>query len=537
MDDEINHADEPDFAEILTRLQAETRHSDAVLDQTVDYMIEADLIDEHPDILLEARERLLKEDPRTLYLEFLRDRILALKRADTRQQYKIALQIDNVALAGLGIWQEDLHLSSIEKGVYRITGEVDWSTVERHIKDSVLGDTFIQRVSVPSNEQLWGSTFPLRLSACDASQHRMKLAIPTNRVWASPAIVNNAGGVVKEGVLSTASWKNIAVPKGLREYEDWVILGPADYASMDEGDYEWSAKSAMDVGQFFVEETFIFKRSGVTEPPDIHFRDGRIFPQDKLMNCTLENRHGQLTREAIYRMVTACQTAQQLGIRFCGVAKRVELTIYSTLINWYITYVMNKPKWNPTQQAISDTELMRHLLPTPDFRGSTFDDLYITTPILRRFETTSNLNRRTRQQVQNDLARLGRMHHNRHMTAEDIANQALDLGVVMFFAGHATTNEQFLPRYEFSVSLPEFAARSQSQLADDIIRILSAIRSASFDLDEDHLWGLDEPITTLLPLPLLVAHNISKQVGSELALDYKQRALAEFVRRKRSTEL
>lgn len=529
-EEDIARHEEQDFMEILTRLQAETRY--AALEQTVDYMFEADLLSEYPVILEEARKKLQAEEPKQLYLEFLKYSIKELEQAQTRDQYRIAQQINDVALAGLGIWQEDLKLSSEGRGMLKIIGKPDWNSIEAYINETVLGEYFIETISVPPHNEIWGRDVPLRLSACDASQHRLKLTVPTNHIWASPAIVNNAGGVMKEHLIPKHNWSNIAVPKGMRDYEDWVILGPSDYATMDEGDYEWAAKSAMDVGQFFVEETFIFRHGGMTSSPDIHFRDGRIFPQDKLMNCTLDNRHGQLTREAILRMVTACRSAQELGIIFCGVSKHVELKTYSTIVNWYITHIMGNKKWNPTQKTISDTELLRHLIPTQEFNARTFEKVLITTPILRRFETTSNLNRRTRKQYENDLERLATTFHNRHMNAKDIALDALDYGVIMFFVGHARTNEQFLPRYEYAVQLSNQDFSHPKAINNKILQLLGGLRSATFDLDEDHLWGLEEPITTLVPIPILIAHNVSKQVGSELALDYKQRAMAEFIKRK-----
>ncbi|MDE2852900.1 MAG: hypothetical protein OXN88_01885 [Chloroflexota bacterium] len=512
--------------DVFSRLEAEsidTRGS--AVDQSADFMIEADLLGEQKEVVDKARKLLQSEDPRELFYAFLRDSISDLQTAQSGQRYLIARQIDDVALAGLGIWQEDLGLRPIKNSL-RVSGRPEWDRIKQHINDTVLGEYFLQKREVPDNQTIWGTTFPLRLSACDASQHRLKLKVPTNTVWASPVIVNNAGGVIKELSQPDVQWRNIAVPRGLREYEDWVILGPADYAEMEEGDYEWSAKSAMDVGQFFVEETFIFRHGGASKPPDVHFRDGRVFPQDKLMNSTIENRHGQLTREAIDRMVSTCGEAQKQGILFCGVAKQVQLKVYSTLINWYISRCMERVDWNPTLKSINDTEMMRHLLPVHEFHAD-FNAVLVATPIVRRFHTTSNLNRRTRSQVENDMSRLAQVHHNRNRTARDIAEEALKLDVVMFFAGHARTNEQFLPRYEY-------VRNGNNHVDRDLTRVLSALRSATFDMDTDHLRGLDEPINTLVPTPVLVAHHISKSVGGELALSFKQRTLARFLERRSS---
>lgn len=514
------------FEETLSRLEAERRLDPAII-RTADYLAAASLLDEEKDVLNDAKSRLQKENPRYLYLEFLKDCILNLKTADKAHQYKFAKQINDVAVMGLGIWQEDLGITSAGHEALRINGEPNWSLIQEHIDGTIFGNYFIEEISVPLDTTLWGEDFPLRMSACDASQHRSKLRVPFNKTWATPVIVNNSAGTIKERQGTKVHWKHIAVPKDTREYEDWVILGPDDYAEMDEGDYEWTAKSSMDVGEFFVEETFIFKHGGLRLKPDVHFRDGRIFPQDHLMNCKIENKHGQLTREAIYRMVSSCRTADELKILYCGVAKQVELKVYSTIINWYITKIMGKPNWNPTGQAISDSEVMRNIIYNSEFHAGEFNKIYISCPILRRFETASNLNRRTRKQARNDIEGLNSIYHNRDITARDIVDEALKLSVIMFFAGHSKTDELYIPRYEF-VTSDDFAS---NDLKNMVLKVLSALRLASFDVDEDHLWGLDEPINTLVPTPILIAHDISKKMGEELASNFAQRTIAELIKR------
>ncbi len=516
------------FEETLSRLEAERRLDPAVT-RAAEYLLAASQLDEDKDILQEAKSLLKKENPRELYFAFLKDCVERLKSVDKTQQFKYARQISDVMVMGLGVWQEDLGITSSGQDALRISGEPNWDKIKEHIDETVFGNYFIEEIGVSTDSELWGSQFPLRMSACDASQHRFKLRVPFNKTWATPVVVNNSGGTIKQRDGEGSKWNHVAVPRDTREYEDWVILGPDDYAEMEEGDYEWAAKSSMDVGEFFMEETFIFKHGGLTMKPDVHFRDGRIYPQDKLMNCKIENRHGQLTREAMYRMVTACRTANELKILFCGVAKQVELNVYSTLVNWYIARIMGKTNWNPTGHALNDSEMMRHLIFHPSFRATKFDQIYITCPIQRRFETASNLNRRTRRQVENDLDSLNRVFHGRDITARDIVDEALKISVVMFFAGHSNTNELYIPRYEFAV----LDGVGLDKWKDTVCKVLSALRLASFDVDEDHLWGLEEPIKTLVPTPILVAHDISKKMGEELASNFAQRATAEFIKRLR----
>jgi len=518
------------FDEILSRLEAEQR-IDPVVTRTADYLVTASQLDEEKDVLLEARKLLLSENPRDLYYEFIKDCINNLNNAEKTKKYRFAQQLNDVALMGLGIWQEDLGLKTTGAKSFELYSEPKWDIIKEHISRTVFGDYFFEKISVPSDEVLWGSDFPLRMSACDASQHRFKLKTPLNKSWATPVVVNNSAGTIKERVSGKSFWrKHVSVPKDTKEYENWVILGPDDYANLEDSDYEWATKSSMDVGQFFVEETFIFKHGGLTLKPDVHFRDGRIFPQDHLMNCRIENRHGQLTREAIYRMVSTCRTAKELKILSCGVAKQVNLKVYSTIINWYITKHMGKESWNPTGNVLNDSEIMRHILYNSEFNASQFNKLYLSCPILRRFHTASNLNRRNKIQVERDLDSLGRIYHSRDISAKDIVMEALKINVVMFFAGHSRTDEMYIPRYEFIV----FEHDDLSQIKQMIYKLLSALRLSGFDTDEDHLWGLDEPIVTLVPTPLLVAHDISKKMGEELSSNFAQKAIAEFLKKLRN---
>ena len=123
---------------------------------------------------------------------------------------------------------------------------------------------------------------------------------------------------------------------------------------------------------------------------------------------------------------------------------------------------------------------------------------------------------------------LGSVYHTRDITAKDIVQEALKVSAVMFFGGHSRNEELFIPRYEFSQMSQKV---NNSNYKEWVYKVLSALRLASFDVDEDHLWGLDEPIKTLIPTPILVAHDISKKMGDELASNFSQRAIAEFIKR------
>jgi hypothetical protein len=128
------------------------------------------------------------------------------------------------------------------------------------------------------------------------------------------------------------------------------------------------------------------------------------------------------------------------------------------------------------------------------------------------------------------LDSLSGVFHSRDITAKDIADEAFKIGVVMFFAGHTKTDELYIPRYEFASLLDRCPYEDKKNI---ITKILSALRLASFGVDEDHLWGLEEPIMTLVPTPILITHSLSKKWGEELASSFSQRVTAGFIKRLR----
>lgn len=398
-----------------------------------------------------------------------------------------------------------------------------WDKIEQHVNNAVLGDSFIMKLSIPDDKKLWGTDFPFRVSSCDASQHRTKLSPPKlfPVPFATPIIINNAAGVIKNKENGKAEWKRVVVPPNTQSFEDWVVIGIEEFRELDIVDYELASKSAMDVGMFYVEESYIFTHTGSSESPNVHLRDGTIFPQDFAMNATVMNRRGQLTREAIFRMLKTLERAKYLDILFCGVAKIVVLKLFNIIIDYYIKEVIKDDKWNPTEFLLPDNEIMRFLLPNENFNANTFDEIYVTCPIVYSYYTKSNMNARSESTVANDLKRFEQLNHSRTLTVRQLLEEAFQVKVAMFFAGHSNTDQCYLPRYEF-VYYDEDKDKSNER----ILQVLSAIRFSTLDLDDDHLRTLDEPI--LVPSQLMEAHRLSKEMGSMLVQDWTARMWQKY---------
>ena len=136
-----------------------------------------------------------------------------IQNSDSTTRYLWVDQLMNLGIRGLGIKIDDLEfIGRDSKNIFRASPK--WEKIKEHINNHVLGSSFLIRFSVPTDEEIWGDDFPLRISSCDASQHRFKLTLPFfNKAFSTPIVVNNAAGIVKEKNSVGQDWTNVVVTK------------------------------------------------------------------------------------------------------------------------------------------------------------------------------------------------------------------------------------------------------------------------------------------------------------------------------------
>jgi len=512
------------FQEILSKAQLE-REIDPSIVATAKFLFNASYFDQNKDVIKEAKERLVKEDPRKLFLDCLKFLVKKIQTVENKKRHLWVDRFFKLAVNGLGLKVDDLEfIGKDSKNIFR--SEPKWDKIKEHIDKVVLGDSFLIQLSVPEDNKIWRGDIPFRISACDASQHKFKLKLPYfNKTLSTPIVINNAAGIIKERNGKHPNLEQIVVPKSTQDFENWVIVGIDEYTNLEENDYRWATQCAMDVGQYYVEESFIFTHGGSQKRPDVHLRDGTIFPSDRAMNCKLDNRHGELTRESILRMTTTLQRAKELDIMFCGVTKVVQLKIFSIAIDYYIKEVMGEKKWNATDSLLPDSEIMRFMLFEEEFNGTTFEKIFVTCAVLRSYFVKSNLNAHSATQLINDLKSLEGIYHGRTKTARQIVEAALGTQVAMFFVGHFNSDNYYVPRYEFV-----FYEEERNQIKDKMLQLISAIRLSTIELDQDHMRDLEQPI--LVPLPIMHAHELSKAWGKDLVENWEARTWKEYMKLK-----
>lgn len=95
------------FEEILSRAQAEQKLEPSIR-SAAEVLVSASYFEERRDIVLEAKEKLMKEDPRKLYLECIKDLVKLIQDEGKQRKYIWASQLNDLALQGLGIKIDDL---------------------------------------------------------------------------------------------------------------------------------------------------------------------------------------------------------------------------------------------------------------------------------------------------------------------------------------------------------------------------------------------------------------------------------------------
>ncbi len=473
--------------------------------QTADYMRRLLKFEEAWEgTISKARDALLRKDARTLYLEFLVD--LARQVNDgTSRTARLADLIRDVAIRGLGMTSDQVKIEEPRRGGTRWRVELSEHSVQAHLADHVVGPYFLN-VLQPSEER-WSGRSPV-IAGSDVSQHTSAIPVPARFFRRSvPFVLNNAAGTLFQVHGTEPRYDNVFNPRPDDALLRWMLIDPSYQDELEPEDYRRILGSAMDVGQYKFDRDYLLKID--KRVPDVILRDGSLFPQDAYLdNFVIENRRGEFTREAIRELWDCLLLAKDLPTIYCGIAKNVQLKVYSAPVDWYIAKYVDS-NWDAGSYTLSDGQSMSILLSSPEFVGARLDRVVSSCLIRRSFTTRANLNVRVPDR---DYARHFQDFQSRHPTIDITPFTKLcDLAhVYMFFMGHSKSPQQQLPRYEFfhhaKLGEPSIVAAA----------ILGGLRECSLIADLDHSYMADEPIVYLMPSVTQQAHLLSKDVGKHI---------------------
>lgn len=498
-------------AEVRSRDQVTASDPDAALSdynpvaQTAEYMRRSLKVEDAWETTISrTRDALLKQDARDLYLEFLLDLSSQINAGVSRTPRLVEL-VRAVAIRGLGMSPNEIRIEEPAKGGTRYRVFVNKPATETHLASHVIGKCFLNELR-PDGAR-WGGRTPV-IGGSDVSQHTSAVPVPARFFRRSvPFVLNNAAGALFRVEGTAARYDNVFNPRPDEALLRWMLIDPSYSDELEPEDYRRVLGSAMDVGQYKFDRDYLLKSD--RRPPDAILRDGSLFPQDAYLdNFAIENRRGDFTREAIRELLDCLLFASAMPTIYCGIAKSVQLKVYSAPVDWFIGQRIDS-SWEVGNYTLNDGQSMSILLSSPDFVNTKLDCVVATCLVRRSFTTRANLN-----------VRVPDGDHSRYFDQFQRSHQAFDITpfrrlcdlahVYMFFMGHSKSPQQQIPRYEFF-------DHSQLGMPDSVAAaVLAALRECSIMDDQDHSFMSDAPITYLIPSVTQQAHLLSKDVGKHI---------------------
>ncbi|MGK7933437.1 MAG: hypothetical protein AB4041_18670 [Microcystaceae cyanobacterium] len=463
-----------------------------------------------------AREHLLDKDARELYIEFFIDLKQQIESNSTQSE-RLAKLLRQVAIRGLGMISEQIDIIPPPKGGNKWQVNLNESLIEQHLSTHVIGKYFLN--SIESNDSLWNNANFL-IGASDVSQHRSSVPTPArffNRTV--PFLLNNAAGAIVRVENGQAKFEQGRFnPKPNQQLLQWMLIDPSYQDELEPEDFLRCTASAMDVGQYLFDHDYLLNVD--KDHPNIILRDGSLFPQDAYIdNFLIDNRRGDFTRKAIKELLGCLNCARDYNIIYCGVSKNVRLKVYSAVLDWYIAKNIDK-SWEIGSYSLTDGQAMTLLLSSSDFLETNLQKTIATCLIRRSFTTRATLNEKANL---NELESYFDYYRNKsNINISPYQQLCKIFHSYIFFIGHSNTPTKLLPRYEFF-------AENDDNIEAICAKILTAIKHCSFNVDEDHSFMSDDPITYLIPSVTEQAHRFSKDVGKSITDNTKSQLWSQYL--------
>ena len=492
------------------------------LEETVEYMsklIKAQ--NQWETTIQKAREHLSQKDPRELYFEFLQDLKEEIQE-NSNQSERLAKLLKQVAIRGFGMTKEQVNITPPPKGSRKWEVELNEELIKEHLATHIVGKYFLN--SIESDDSLWNNG-NFSIGSSDVSQHRSSVPYPArffNRTV--PFLLNNAAGAIVRVNNGKAIFDQGRFnPAPTQDLLQWMLIDPSYQDELEPEDFHRCTASAMDVGQYIFDHEYLLNAD--KDCPDIILRDGSLFPQDAYLdNYIIDNRRGDFTRKAIQELRECINSARDFNRIYCGVSKNVRLKVYSSVLDWYIAKYIDK-NWETGNYTLTDGQAMTLLLSSPNCFENGLKKAMCTCLIRRSFTTRATLNekanlkaldesyfKRYRQRIEDENSRIN---------IEPYKYLCENFHTYMFFIGHSKTPNQLLPRYEF------FSA-NDNNIEIISAKILTAIKYCGLEVDKDHSFMSDDPISYLIPSITLESHKCSKNVGKWLTQNVKQKLLSKY---------
>lgn len=543
------------------------------------YLDAVDYYESRAEVVLgKAARMLLKEDPRRLVSQMLKD--LAEELEEDRDIFRdpeaaepahhglMRRRLEELArflYSELGISGKVWDLPTLEQlegGA--MVHPPDWKGVERAVAERVFGDTFIEPVTTPNID----TSSPLMIIAgTDGSSHAGYVrGVPAPRY------------VEEEGRLVLTFNNSIAYVELPRDYpfrvpspyhgvpmtraalEDphnrGMIISRPWFPDLSDSEFEHMKKAALDVVQFRVDERLIngvaraygtpaaAGDSGLLPKPNVLIRDGTVTPQEREFQHYINRKdYGDVVREGIalsYSILRAVKDSEHRV--FAGAAKSTHLRTFSRMINWYVKRYVDEgwdlSKVSHVTDTVAVTRLLTvlpHLSPNEyyrtcvmvrpfwaldtNFRGRRLDDTVESW--LAEFRRRREIQIRDWREHGGEIPRLLGI----DLEDDPFVRMCQEADYAVFYFGRPGDGEPSLtlPRFEFMDALRALPdERRVQRVARATELIMAGVHVTKWSLDREHNFMSQRKMPRLIPYVVYEAHEKCKTLGHKLESELKQ---------------
>ena len=544
----------------------------SVSDALAHYIDAVDYYEERSEeVLGQAAEQLLKEDPRNLILRMLQDLV-----AEIQEDVGIIQdpEVDNLATQRR--FDELKHFVNGELGISATVwsfstfdqlkrGEAsiqpDWEAVEVAIAGQVFGEGFIERVKIDIDDS---TRRRLIVAGTDGSTHAGYV-----RGVPAPQWVEEQGRLMLSFNNSIAyvdfpsDYPHVppspyhGVPMTRSALEDphnhGMIISRPWYEDLTDSQFEHMKKASLDVVQFRVDERLITgmaraygetpggQNTGLLPKPNILIRDGTVTPQEReFRHYCNQSSYGGVVREGIELSYNILRSVTDSENRiYAGAVKMTQLRTFSRILNWYIKRHIDL-NWDLSKVSfVTDSIAVTRLLTSLPEVGE--EEYYRTCAIVRPFSALDSSLRFMRIKSGDwlDYFKKKQDEHDREyrefggtpswLIGQDLEDDAyvrmcMEADYAVFYFGKPGGEPQIsFPRFEFLDALHHLELNLRKQrVRRSVERIITGVHLSKWSLDREHNFMTQRKLHRLVPYVVYEAHEKCKALGHKLESELRQ---------------
>jgi len=535
-----------------------------------------------------AAERLVKEDPRPLFLKFAQwlksQHELEVKsykkyrsagpRRDAEKHLRNIDGIEKLAneifarMLGVPVQlrQDDETLKpgpfllKLNKRTLRDDSNLEPTKLQKYIDWSIHGPSVIENFSIANLKPA------IHIGGSDASIQPISLAglLPWMVERSEMNIITAVGvrcDIFKDTPPDIDRYPD---PKVLAQYErtqaieEGLLIPPSGTTGYRLEMENRIKEAAMDLRQYIKDFDLMFRNEPAVK---VHFRDGRIFPYEHRFSDALQiSFHGDMVRTSLkaFRNIVHMIGAENGEVLYCGFVKRPGTRFLAPFILWYIGFGSAQGM----EKSIDPEMTLEDFLRLPYSDNSVISQIFaairdllknkevhLTFRLLRRFQSmeeplVQNFEPTADREAWNERLEKFNKQLFGNSSEESGARIMADLcsrsAVVQFYCSLGIDPKYephaLLPRLEFLLPYPDFKEtlaspenghQNQTRYLREILAVLFSPNVLMDYPDSLFYFGSHSPEFFLAPKPVCEAHDSAKLIAKEYKDDFIELLIRE----------